>query len=43
VLGQDGMVHTAFRDGAGGWHWSFVDGAAFNQGNPITAVRNFGH
>ena len=41
VLGQDNMVRTASRDGAG-WHWSTIDGAAFNQGNPITALRNFG-
>jgi hypothetical protein len=38
VLGQDGMIRTALRDGAG-WHWSTVEGAAFNHGNPITAIR----
>jgi hypothetical protein len=39
VLGQDNVVRTAFRDGSG-WHWAAIDGAAFNQGNPITAVRS---
>ena len=38
VLGSDGVVRTAFRDGTG-WHWSAVEGAAFSQGNPIAAVR----
>jgi hypothetical protein len=38
VLGQDGMIRTALRDGAG-WHWSTVEGGAFNHGNPITAIR----
>jgi hypothetical protein len=33
------MVRTAFRDGSG-WHWQAIGGAAFNQGNPITAVRS---
>jgi hypothetical protein len=39
VLGQDGVVRTAFR-GGDGWHWSTVDVGQYNQGNPITAVRS---
>ena len=39
MLGQDGIVRTAFRDAAS-WHWSVVPNAGFNQGNPIAAVRN---
>jgi hypothetical protein len=31
--------NTAFRDGSG-FHFSTIGGAAFTQGNPITAVRS---
>ena len=35
VLGEDGVVRWAFQNSSG-WHWAAIEGAAFNQGNPIT-------
>lgn len=36
VLGAtDGVVRWAFQNSSG-WHWAAIEGAAFNQGNPIT-------
>jgi hypothetical protein len=40
VLGQDGVVRTAYRGDHGNWYWSTVTGARFHQGSPIRAVRS---